>query len=92
MPQASLAVTVKVTLLVHWPVGASTTMFAGQVIEGGCVSLMVTVKLQVLEFPEVSVAVKVLVVVPTGKVEPLGNPAIWARVMTPGQLSLRVTA
>jgi hypothetical protein len=32
---ASVAVTVKVTLLLHSPKAASTTMFAGQVIAGG---------------------------------------------------------
>jgi len=37
------------------------------------VSLILTVKLQVLEFPLASVAIKLLVVTPAGKVAPLGN-------------------
>jgi hypothetical protein len=52
--------------------------------------LIATVKLQLLEFPAASVALKMLVVIPTGKVEPLGNPAVWVNV-TPGQLSLAET-
>ena len=47
----------------------------------------VTVKLQVAVLPDVSVAVQVTVVVPTGKIEPLGglHPEV-----TPGQLSAAV--
>ena len=59
-------------------------MLAGQVIDGGWVSLTVTVKLQVAVLPDVSVAVHVTVVVPTGKLAPLGG--LQANV-TPGQLS-----
>ena len=49
---------------------ATVVTFAGQVIEGGCVSLTVTVKLQEAVLFEVSVAVQVTVVVPFGKVAP----------------------
>ena len=57
-------------------------MFAGQVIEGGCVSLTVTVNEQL--GPAV---VQVTVVVPTGKNEPeAGEQATVA----PGQLSIGV--
>ena len=60
-------------------------MFAGQVIEGACVSLTVTVKVQVPVFAEASVAVHVTVVVPFGNVEPeAGTHATVA----PGQLSV----
>jgi hypothetical protein len=64
--------------------------FAGQVIDGGCVSLTVTVNEHVAVLPEASVTVQVTVVVPTAKVEPdageqIGDP-------TPGQLSLTVGA
>jgi hypothetical protein len=52
------------------------TWLAGQVIEGCSVSFTVTVNEQVLVLPAASVALKVLVVVPTGKVLPDGNPAI----------------
>jgi hypothetical protein len=38
------------------------------------------------EFPLASVAVNVMVVVPTGKVDPLGKPAVCVSE-TPGQLS-----
>lgn len=45
-------------------------MLAGQVIEGGCVSLTVTVKVQVAVLPDESDTVQVTVVVPFGKKEP----------------------
>src|SRR5205823_15105090 len=49
-------------------------MFAGQVTVGAWLSLTVTVKLQSAElFPLASVAWQVTVVVPFGKVEPLGG-------------------
>jgi hypothetical protein len=47
-----------------------------QLITGNSLSVTTTVKLQLLELPEASVAVKVLVVVPTGNEEPLANPAV----------------
>jgi hypothetical protein len=57
------------------------------VIVGVCVSLTVTVKAQVAELPEPSVTVKLFEVVPTGKLDPLANPAIRI-VVAPGQLSV----
>ncbi len=63
-----------------------TLMFAGQVTEGNCVSLMVTVKLQFAVCRLPAVTTKVLVVVPTGKVAPLARPAVCA-VLAPEQLS-----
>ena len=44
-------------------------------------SMTVTVKEQVEVFPEPSVARKVLVVVPTGKSDPLGRPAVWVTLI-----------
>ena len=60
-------------------------MFAGQVIEGGCVSLTVTVNEQEAVLPELSVAVQVTVLVPSGKVEPEAGTQL---TVAPGQLSV----
>src|SRR5947207_3997775 len=49
--QLSLALTVKVTLLVQTPSAAVTVKFAGQLIAGGCVSFTLTMKVHVLVFP-----------------------------------------
>jgi hypothetical protein len=65
---------------VHKPGSVFLTMFAGQVTVGGCASTTVTVKEQVLVLPAASVALKVLVVVPTGKKPPGAIPAICTRV------------
>ena len=62
-------------------------MFAGHVMVGGCVSLIVTVKLHVAVFVAASVAVHVTVVVPFGKNDPDAGEHI---TVTPGQLSLAV--
>ena len=51
------------------------------------VSFMVTVKEQLEVFPEPSVTKNVLVVIPTGKIEPETNPNVcW--VIAPEQLSV----
>ena len=50
-------------------------MSEGQVIVGSSVSVTTTSKLQVAVFPLASVTSNVLVVVPIGNTEPLGNPA-----------------
>ena len=60
-------------------------MLAGQVIDGGCVSLTVTVKVQKPVLFELSVAVQVTVVVPFGKVEPEAGTQL---TVTPEQLSV----
>src|SRR5438874_1660312 len=63
-------------------------MLAGQVTVGAWLSLTVTVKVQSAElFPLASVAWQVTVVVPFGKVEPLGGVQV---VVEPGQLSVAV--
>src|SRR5437762_2814072 len=63
--QLSLAVTTKVTLLVHTPDAMLTVRFAGHAITGGWVSLTVTVKRHWLALPLLSCAVLITVVVPT---------------------------
>jgi hypothetical protein len=62
-------------------------MLVGQVIDGFCVSLTVTVKVQEPVLPEVSVAVQVTVVLPLLKVEPEGGLHV---TVPPGQLSFAV--
>src|SRR5882672_4432036 len=86
--QLSLAVMLKVRLLVQTPGAASTVKFAGQVICGGCVSSTVTVKLQLLLLPLLSRAVLVTVVTPTGKANPLGGAL---EILVTAQLSVAVT-
>src|SRR5437588_114095 len=66
LPQVSLAVTLKATLLVHWPAAALTVMFAGQVITGPWISRTITRCWQVALLPLLSVAVQVTRFVPTG--------------------------
>ena len=60
-------------------------MLAGQVMVGFSLSLMMTVKEQLVELPEVSVALQFTVLVPLLKVEPEGG--VQAAI-TPGQLSV----
>src|SRR6185436_15675106 len=71
--QLSVAVTLKVRLVVHCPGAAITVILAGQVISGGWVSRTVTVKVHRLLLPLLSRAVLVTVVVPIGKAKPLGG-------------------
>ena len=78
---------VYVTIFPQLPAAAVTLMFAGQDMEGGILSITVTVKEQVAVLPAASVAVYVTVFNPTGKVEPLARPAVRA-VVTPEQLSV----
>ena len=52
--------------------------------------MTLTVKVQVAVLPLASVAVKLFEVEPTGKVDPLANPEVWAR-LPPAQLSVNVT-
>ena len=62
--------------------------FAGQVIVGGCVSLTVTVNVQLAILPEASLTAHVTVVMPLEKVEP--ERGLHTAAPTPGQLSLAV--
>ena len=71
--QASLAVGVgNSTTAEHWLASVFLTMFPGQLIEGGWMSLTVIVKLQ-LTVSTPPVAVHVTVVTPRGKNEPDGG-------------------
>lgn len=58
----------------------------GQVIDGGSVSLTVTVNWQLEELPAESETVQLTVVTPCGNVEPLGG--LQTGEPTPEQLSL----
>ena len=60
----------------------------GQVIEGACVSLIVTVNEQLAGLPEASLTVQLTVVMPFAKVVP--EPGVQTGVPTPGQLSVAV--
>src|SRR5204862_277500 len=62
-------------------------MFVGQLITGGSLSVTVTVKLHVAVLPAASATSNTLVVTPTGKAEPLANPAVCV-VNAPAQLSV----
>ena len=74
--QLSVAYTVKVTGAPQIPEAILTVMLLGQVTSGFTSFLTVTVKLQGVELPEASVATNVLVVVPSGKNDPLAKPAV----------------
>ena len=63
-------------------------MFAGQVIDGACVSFTVTVNEQLAGLPAASLTVQFTVVVPFGKVAP--DAGLQTGVPTPVQLSLAV--
>src|SRR5260221_859965 len=84
--QLSVEVAEKVTLLLlHWPASVLATMGAGQPIPGASASLIVTVKVQPLVLPEVSVARQLTRVMPLSNVEPLAGVQIK---VAPGQLSV----
>ena len=63
-------------------------MLVGQVIDGACVSLTVTVNEQEFGLPEASVTLQLTVVVPLPKKEP--DAGVQLGTPTPGQLSLTV--
>ena len=62
-------------------------MLVGQVMDGNCTSLTVTVKVQVLVLLAPSVTLKVLVVTPTGNADPDAKPEVCT-VTGPVQLSV----
>ena len=78
-----------VTTAEHFPESVPVTTLAGQVIKGGCVSLIVTVNEQLAVLPEASLTVQVTVVVPFGNVEPDGGEQTGA---PRPQLSLTLSA
>src|SRR5207244_9919057 len=75
VPQLSLVVRLPRTTLVvpHAPASASIVTSAGHVIVGACESRTVTVKVQTLVLPLLSVAALLTVVTPTGNVVPLAG-------------------
>ena len=87
--QLSVAVTANVTLLrLQRPGSAVSKRLVGHTITGFCVSVIVTVKVQLLVLPLGSVAVLVTVVVPSGKVVPL---AMLLTTLVTLQLSVALT-
>jgi predicted nucleotidyltransferase len=87
--QLSETVGAKVTTAEHCPGVFGAVTLAGQTIDGGCVSLTVTVNDQDAVLLEASVAVQLTVVVPFGNVEP--EAGVQTNV-APGQLSETVGA
>lgn len=71
--QLSAVVTKKLTVAPHWPERLFVMMPEGQRMVGRSVSFMVTIKLQLVVRPALSVAVQFTVVDPFGKVEPDGG-------------------
>ena len=70
-----VSVAANVTIASQLSESLSVTMSAGQTIEGGT-PVTSTVNEQEDVSPDGSVTSNVLVVVPNGKVEPLGSPAV----------------
>src|SRR5438874_9758404 len=64
-------------------------MFAGQLTTGASMSLTVTLKLQLVVFPEASMAVQVTLLVPLANVLPLVGLQL---TVTPEQLSVAIAA
>jgi hypothetical protein len=63
-------------------------MLAGQVIDGACVSLTVTVNEQLAELPAASITLQLTVVVPLAKAVPEAGLHVTGPM--PGQLSVAV--
>jgi hypothetical protein len=81
-----------VTIAPQEPALLFTLIFIGhEVNTGNSLSVTVTVKEHTLLLPLASVAVNVIVVVPMGNVDPLGNPAVCV-ITKPGQLSVAAGA
>ena len=74
------------TMAEHWFKSLFALILAGHVMAGAWLSTTVTVKEQFAVWLAASVTTKVLVVVPTGKVELVGKPTVCT-VTAPGQLS-----
>src|SRR4051794_38235560 len=72
IPQLSVPVTEKLTIASVRPISAARRISAGQVTRGSSVSVTMTLKVLVVEFPLASVARQVTRVVPFWKVEPEG--------------------
>src|SRR5947207_15754125 len=76
-----------VTTALHRLASTLATMFDGQLITGGSLSVTVTVKLHAATLRARSVTRNTLVVTPTGKADPLANPPVCV-VTAPAQLSV----
>lgn len=74
------------TMAEHWFKSLFALILAGHVMAGAWLSTTVTVKEQFAVWLAASVTTKVLVVVPTGKVELVGKPTVCVET-APGQLS-----
>src|ERR1043166_6406121 len=93
-PQLSLVVGLPnaTPVAVQLPVSTLTVTSAGHVMVGSCVSLTVTVKVQVLMLPLLSVAMLVTIVTPTGKVLPLdGTLTTLVTLQLSAALTTKVT-
>jgi hypothetical protein len=87
-PQLSVADgAIQVPMAEHVPGSLFKTILAGHDVKNGAwLSVTITSNEHVDEFPAASVAVKVIIVIPTGNVEPDGKPDVCT-IETPGQLS-----
>src|SRR5262245_48049247 len=81
-PQLSVAVTVKVTLLVHAPWEAFTVILDGQVMVGAVVSMTLMVCVAEAEIPHGFFAVQVRVMVLRFVHEPLTTESLYERTVT----------
>jgi hypothetical protein len=80
------------TTALHNPGVLFTAILAGQEVNtGASLSVTVTLNEQITDKPAASVAINVILVVPSGNTEPLGNPAVCVMVI-PGQLSVAAGA
>ena len=75
--------------LPHTPGVFGRLIFAGHVTVGNSLSITVIVIAHEVVLPEASVAIKVLVVSPTGKELPEGSPVVCSNKRS-GQLSLNM--
>lgn len=90
-PQLSVAVgLLGANVAVHTAGSVGLVTLAGQVMDGACVSLTVTVKEQVAVLPAASVAVDVTVVgTPTGKKVPLAGVDTIGTAIVPVAFNIR---
>ena len=79
-----------VATALHWPLLLGTVTLAGQLIVGFCVSLTVTVKVQLPRLFAASITEQVTVVTPFWNIEPDAGKQVG--MPTPAQLSLAVGA
>ena len=78
-------VTLKLAIAPQIPKSVFTLIRLGQVMTGFSLYVTVTVKLHVAVLFAASITTKVLIVVPTGNIEPLGKPRVWV-IVAPEQV------